>query len=411
MRVSTLAVELGIDPKDIRKFLRSEYGRVAPGSRWDLNQEQIEQVRWRIGGREGQAIRRRAGPLIPPIVRRHSGPEIIDIVKELQFEPQDIHIEVVGSTEVLIFHRIMRYWSGSRGGSRSSGKPPVVLLSNGEFKESGSLPGIDPWYLESQYCLINRNGTYYAHHGNYVWALTEIQIPHWLVKQLIERKQTTGRDDTPQELLITEYSRFFDTKLCPSFILKWEHSTGKPIGQIQLKDLWGSYDEVGEVTSTRGYSLQPTDLRLAFSRYFATINLLKENPNHSEAFAITLGEIFHRFYIEVGKRAEDLRRDVAERYGFEAYGDGWRKSRGRNQVTISPDLRVHINGKFVCIVSAKTSQLPFDDEIARRMLAVATAHRDQIYTIKGDLKESLERLFPIGNGITQGGDNAAAHNS
>jgi len=397
VRVSTLAVELGVDPKDIRRFLRDRYGRVGTGGRWDLDPAQIEQVKWRFEGRGGQAIRERGGLSIPLLVRRNSGPEIVDKVNQLKSNPEDIHIKVEGSSEVLTFYGIIRSWS-RRKRRNSSSSSEIVLLSNGIFRESGSFPAVQSYHLESQYCLVNRSGTYYAHHRNYVRALSEVQVPYWLVGQLVERSPT-GRDDSPQELLISEYSQFLDSKLASSFILKWEHSSGRPIGDIQLVDLWGTTQEVKPVSRNRYFTGVPSDLRLSLSRYFATINLLKEHPLHSEAFTITLGEIFRRFHIEVGEKAEDLRRDVAERYGFEPYDGGWIKRKGHDQVTISSDLRVFINREFVCIESAKYSQLPLDDEVARRMLTVATAHRDQIYTIRGELKEAIERLFPIG-GIT-----------
>ena len=392
MRVSALASELEVDPKDIRKFLRSEYGPVGTGGRWDLDQPQVERVRWRFGdGGGGRTPRATGGTYIPPLVRRQTGPGIVDKVRQLQAEPQDIHIKVAGSDEDLVFHRIMNGW-GRRGGRSSH---VVVLLSNGEFKESKDITEVSSWLLESQYCLIRRGERYYAHHKNYVQALSEVSIPLWLVSQLIERSGSTGTDDTPQELLISDYACLFSFILHPVFILKWEHRTGNRIQEVTLRELWSSKPESPSRDLSQG------ELALAFSRYFATINLLEEHPQRGEAFEITLGNIFRRFYIAVGERAENLRKDVARAWGFEEYREGWRKKNGSDEVVISNDLRVHINRKFVCIVSAKSSNLPHDDEVARRMLAVATAHRDKIYTIKGETKDALERLFPIGgNGIT-----------
>ena len=390
MRVSALADELGVDPKDIRKFLRSEYGSVGSGGRWWLSQEQVDQVRWRFeetGERKPITLGATRGIYVPPIVRRQAGPDIVDKVKQLQANPQNIRIKVVGSTEDLVFHKIINYWSGRRF------SPVAVLLSNGEFKTDKGLIGIDRWILEPQYCLIKRGDQYLAHHLNYVDALSKISIPHWLVTNLIDRPHTTGRDDTPQELLINDYARAFNSKLHTIVILKWEYETGKSVLDLTLKELWES--EL-KVSRDNPYG---SDFRLALSRYFATINLLQDHPQHSEAFEITIGELFRRFHIEVGQRAENLRRDVALRFGFEECDNNeWRKRKLRDEVIISSDLKVHINHKFVCIVSAKSSQLPYDDEVARRMLAVATAHRDQIYTIKGETKEALERLFPSGSG-------------
>ena len=301
---------------------------------------------------------------------------------------QDIHIKVVESTEELVFHRIVDSWS-SRSGRRSDSK--VVLLSNGEFKENKDLHGASTWLLESQYCLTKRGDQYHVHHLNYVNALSEVSIPNWLIPNLIERPQSTGRDDTPQELLINDYANLLSSKLSSTGVLKWEYDTGKSIQELTLKELWAPEFKIVH---------SDPSLNLTLSRYLATINLLQENPQHSKAFEITLGALFQRFYVEVGQRAEGLRKDVASKLGFEDYSEGWRKRKDRDEVFISNDLKIHINRKFVCIVSAKSSQLPYDDEVARRMLAVATAHRDQIYTIKGETKEALERLFPIGNGIT-----------
>jgi len=391
MRVSILASELGVDPKDIRRFLRSRYGQVGTGGRWNLDQQQVEQVRWRFGGEGGRSTRTTGGTCVPSLVRRHAGPGMVDKVRKLQAEPQDIHIKVVGSTEDLVFHRIMGDWRGrSRGKSVSN---TVVLLSNGEFKESKDLPGVSHWLLETRYCLIKRGECYYVHHLNYVNALSEISIPYWLVSNLVDRTQSTSRDDTPQELLIVDYARFLSSKLTATGVLKWEHDTGRLVQEVTLRELWSS-----SFKATPNFD---PDLLLVLSRYFATINILKEHPQHGNAFNVTLGELFRRFHIEVGQRAENLRRDVALRLGFEENRDGWRKKGGGDEVVISNDLRVHINRKFVCVVSAKSSQLPHDDEIARRMLTVSTAHRNQIYTIKGEVKEALERLFPVGgNEIT-----------
>ncbi len=385
MRVSTLADELGVDPKHIRRFLRSKYGQVGTGGRWDLNGQQIEQIKWRFEGEGGKLSRTTGGIRVPPLVRRHAGPGIADRARQLQAEPQDIHIKVVGTPEDLIFHRIVDCWHGRNNSS------VVVLLSNGEFKESKHLSGISKWLLETQYCLVKRGEQYCIHHSNYVNALSEISIPRWLVANLIDGSNT-GRDDTPQELLINSYARTFDCKLHTPAILKWEYETGKSILVVSLKELWDPKFKPDDPVSRYG-----SDFRLTLSRYFATINLFQEHPQHGKAFDITLGELFRRFHIEVGQRAENLRRDVAQAWGFVECGDNeWKKGKGGDEVIISSDLRVHVNRKFICIVSAKSSQLPHDDEVARRMLAVATAHRDQIYTIKGEVKEALERLFPIG---------------
>ena len=392
MRVSEIADELGVDSKHIRRFLRSEYGNVGTGGRWDLNPQQVEVVQWKFGADNPRAPRApRASGMggglnIPPLVRRKSGPQIVDLVRSLRDHPQDVVIPIRESTEKLTFHRIMNRWTGGRRSGNT-----VVLLSNGEFKQASSLTGIAEYLLESQYCIIRRGEKYYLHHRNFVNSLMEIDIPLQLVPHFIERSNT-GRDDSPQEVLMGDYSVTFTRLLSTEFILLWEFSTGKPIGEITLEELWPQVP----LAPMRSYSgITPHSY---IRRYFSTINTLREIPPHGEAFRITLGEVFRRFHIEVGEKARELRQEVASKYGFEPTSDGgWIKRKGSDMVEIKDDLGVHINRKFICVVSAKTSYLPYDDEVARRMLTVATAHRNQIYTFRGEAKSTLERLFPIGN--------------
>nr|MBI3614813.1 hypothetical protein [Nitrospirota bacterium] len=61
-------------------------------------------------------------------------------------------------------------------------------------------------------------------------------------------------------------------------------------------------------------------------------------------------------------------------------------------VAVTEDYRILINGDFRCVVEGKSAELPKADQIVRRMLTVATRHREQIATLKDDLT-LLEQLF------------------
>ncbi len=61
-------------------------------------------------------------------------------------------------------------------------------------------------------------------------------------------------------------------------------------------------------------------------------------------------------------------------------------------VAVTDDYRILINGEFRCVVEGKSAELPKADQIVRRMLTVATRHREQITTLTDDLP-LLEQLF------------------
>jgi len=135
MQVSELSLHLGIDGKTLRRFLRSTYGRAGEGHRWDLSDEQVEEVRDYFEGSGTQGSRTPLSQLVPPLVRRQAGPGLEDLVRNLRDQPQDVVVPTFGGGH-LRFHRIMQKWD--MGGVRKKGHR-VALLSNGEFFDSRSL--------------------------------------------------------------------------------------------------------------------------------------------------------------------------------------------------------------------------------------------------------------------------------
>lgn len=115
-------------------------------------------------------------------------------------------------------------------------------------------------------------------------------------------------------------------------------------------------------------------------------------------------------------KAQRLRDEVAKQYGFvriewkeglsahawlrgEKCTDSWSGRRlsawqgtGKEHVIITDTGKVYVNGIFRCVVEGKVATLPPEDQVVRRMLSVATTHRERIVTLKDDLPV-LERLF------------------
>ena len=385
MRVSQLEGQLGVEGKVIRKFLRERYG-LAHARHWDLSQEQVEEVCFHFSGRtpRGQT----SSTVIPSYARREHREELVPLVESLRRQPQDIIIQVEGG-ESLVFHKVMRSWRSGRGRERGA------LLSNGQFITSQDRGTPGGHLLELQYCFIQRpHGDrlqYKAYAVTYIERLSHIRIPLRLLGPLIDEYSSQALDDTPQEVLIDSFSQKIDKVIVdPSIVLDCE------LKGVQLKDLTlqGILNGAKEARPPRyGYSSRdPSRVGIAINRYLATANLL-EDPEETGALKITLGEVYQRFGAAVEGKADNLRDEVAGRLGFTEGSDGWIKRKQLHSVFIGKDLKVHIDGKFVCVVSRKSTNLPYGDEVARRMLMVATEYRNEISTITLVQREALRLLF------------------
>lgn len=159
----------------------------------------------------------------------------------------------------------------------------------------------------------------------------------------------------------------------------------------------------------------------AIARWLRTQNLVEPDLSDPSAFGVSIADVWRWDCLQRDKadgRAARLRSAIAERFGFkratleERYGarktvwiradfdvpDDFTftdvkslKEFGKS-VVVTDDLTVYVCGQHRCVVEAKSADLPHDDQVARRMLAVATTHREEISTLKGDLA-LLEELF------------------
>lgn len=112
-------------------------------------------------------------------------------------------------------------------------------------------------------------------------------------------------------------------------------------------------------------------------------------------------------------RAHHLRAAVVQRFGFQEIpgqdGRAWVKTvprlpddvsryhvpellKKQPHVLVTDTCRVYVNGQYRCVVEGRSADLPHADQIVRRLLALATAHRTRIHTLTPDLP-MLEQLF------------------
>lgn len=391
--VAQLADQLGVDGKVIRRYLRSTYQRPSLSTRWDLTPEQVENIIATFEGR-GTISLPRGGADVPLYIRKKN-PNVVSLASDLKSNPQDLIIST-NCGPITVYQIIGKYTSGY---SRRTGRSKVwsALLSNGTFVMSTD-PGVPnrEWMIESQYCLYKHEEAWHINHKDYVKRVCSLgTISRELLDPLL-LSNSTGSLDTPQEVLITHYTRRVEHSLTPSAIL-FQEVKKKPISDFTLTEVI-NLERINvielELERVSRLSYQHSPLRSSLARYFATINLIKELPRRSQAFEITLGEVFRRFGLEIEEKASEICLEVAQKLGFEKTDDGWRKSAGGYNVLVDNDLKVYINRQFICITSAKTVDLPYADEVARRMLGVATAHRNQISTITREQRSVLETLFP-----------------
>lgn len=69
------------------------------------------------------------------------------------------------------------------------------------------------------------------------------------------------------------------------------------------------------------------------------------------------------------------------------------KAKTGSSVIITATGRVYINGIYRCVVEGKAAHLPKEDQIVRRMLTVATTHRNRISTFTEEDRQVLSELF------------------
>ncbi len=154
----------------------------------------------------------------------------------------------------------------------------------------------------------------------------------------------------------------------------------------------------------------------AIELFLVSTNLIAPDLETDPILAIPLVQLWQWYARQehlASVRAHHLRAAVVARFGFQEIqwqeGRAWVKTEPRLPLDTSryqvPELlkkqphvlvtdacRVYVNGQYCCVVEGRSADLPQADQVVRRLLAVATAHRLRIHTLTKDLP-ILEQLF------------------
>jgi len=190
---------------------------------------------------------------------------------------------------------------------------------------------------------------------------------------------STGSFETPQERIIAFYEKLLFKRFPRTIEIIRDILEGKDPFKVSLLEIL-SYEE-HETTELESSLWKAV-------RAFLRNTCLLDEPK--EIFDISLRDIFLRFWLEAEKRAESLKKEVLNRFGFEEIWRGWRK--GRLSITREGDIE--ILDRRVCIVP-QNRDLPLPDIIANKILFLSSEARYKIPTIAWDQMEELERIFPI----------------
>ena len=237
-----------------------------------------------------------------------------------------------------------------------------------------------------------------------------------------------GHDDTPQEALLT---------WCLGVIARRvqelaDHGTviegllGCPLPRLTVADLlrpalarvrMGAAPRVvlsDDASRHTGYYHAPRaewsqPFLRAIEIFLVGTNVIEPDLETTAVLEISLREVWERYRVHEHRatlRAGQLRAAVVARFGFQEImwneEPAWVRTEPPLPTPVSayqvPDLlkkqphvmitagcRIYVNGTYRCVVEGRSADLPHADQIVRRLLAVATSHRERIHTLAADV--------------------------
>ena len=406
-----LAAQLGIDAKNLRKWLRVSYGH-SETQRWELNDRQVEEVKRALqhghistvlSTDQGKRVSAGLPQGLPGYAYRVFPRLYLEAASRYKTSPEVLRLEVGGTT--VNFYPILHLVRTNSRGRRPSNQ--IALAGNGDFistsgRHEGFVTVDNGDYLDTDYYYYphqrqhDDRKEYSFYHRDYVSELQKVKVlPHLIGAVLPD---TAGKLDTPQYLVMNWYNQQFSKVLFIKDLFVESIKSGKLVDEFTLSDLWSRIpiEKPSYGYRHRGGFYMDNDTRSSLrpiTSYLSTINLLNIIPPEGPEFQTKLKDIYHRFAFVPDQRALWLREEVAQRYGFKKTSEGgWIK----DDVEIKPDLGIYIGRSYTCVVSAITVDLPFEDEVVRRMLCVATKYREKISTIGPTKRAILERVFSDG---------------
>jgi hypothetical protein len=244
-----------------------------------------------------------------------------------------------------------------------------------------------------------------------------------------------GHDDTPQEALVTwclgAVTRRLQELADDRTVL--QAFLGYPQRTLTLGDLLRpALQRVREGTAPREVLTgrastswnatrmpQPEwsqPLLRAVERFLVGTNVIAPDLETTELLDIPLRDVWDRYREHehhANLRAGQLRAAVIARFGFQEIEwhdeKAWVRTnpplphsvpsyqarellKKQPHVIVTDGCRIYINGTYRCVVEGRFADLPHADHVVRRLLAVATSHRERIHTLTGD-RSLLTELF------------------
>lgn len=237
-----------------------------------------------------------------------------------------------------------------------------------------------------------------------------------------------GHDDTPQEALLTWCVGVMARRLQELA----DHGTviegllGCPLPSMTVADLLrpalarvrmgatpravlhdDASHHAGYYHAPRAEWSQP--LLRAIEIFLVGTNLIEPDLETTEVLEISLREVWERYRVHEHRatlRAGQLRAAVVARFGFQEITwheePAWVRTepslppsvsayqvhdllKKQPHVLITAGCRIYVNGTYRCVVEGRSADLPHADQIVRRLLAVATSHRERIHTLAADV--------------------------
>jgi len=156
----------------------------------------------------------------------------------------------------------------------------------------------------------------------------------------------------------------------------------------------------------------------AIERFLVGTNLIAPDLETTDLLDMPLSDVWERYREHEHRanlRAGQLRAAVIVRFGFQEIEwedeTAWVRTnpslpygmrpyqirellKKQPHVIVTDGCRIYVNGTYRCVVEGRSADLPYADHVVRRLLAVATSHRERIHTLTGDLSILTELFAP-----------------
>lgn len=311
--------------------------------------------------------------------------ELVSLVEEKRTNPVVAQLQVRDGNPISLY-RIDRVAKKATAALLSNG---VVAVKGGSY---GWSPSVDEWTSITE--VSNPESDYKYTMDK---AYGEVFIDAWN-KLAVFPDQTTaeiilhnaGLRDSPQETLISWFIETVSDRMMSVIPALLENR------RITLRDVL--VQELDGAPNGQHYHANFEPIKAAVETWCVSRNLIAEDMRTSPMFDVSINEIWAGYAAgqqQANTRAASLRKAVAKALGFkrESWEKVWTKRTKNDRIQVADTGRISINGHFRCVVEAVHVALPEDDQIVRRMLTLATPHRNQINTLANDLK-ILEAAWP-----------------